>query len=931
MADERVLRLKVDPRDLEQGIRRAQAQLRRLGDSAQRTERHLDSLVTGFRGATAALAAIGVGDAVRRLGLVTRELALLGSAAEETRNKFGAVFGSSAGGLGSFLSDFSNRAGLATAAAQNLTASTGVLLQGMGFLRSESAAVAEQALRLSADWASFADLPTEQVLEGINAALAGETERLRPLIGFISQADVAERALADTGKTLEGTLTRQERAMATLAIFTERSESAIGDLDRTSDSAANQMRRLQASVTDLRTEVGTGLVPALSEALDLLNEFIDKQGQSIVATGSGFFGAAIGAAQGFVDTPLPGQARGSGAIVQAIIQGFESVRNAEIASIAATVPPNQRPAGFPSQDRLDEARQRAAQRAAEEAARAEQAEQRARAVSEALKGVDDQLRTLTTTANVFGQGVDLNAQIGAVRSGITDLVSQGLTPASVEIQNLVGVLRELEGAARDQALSQVGLLSAARRGRTEFGVQRIGADLTRGAPIDSFDVQRVLPGSGDPVVKLFTEPLESLREEANAAAQALAGLPREFDGIRRFLSDNLDPTRILSGVASSLISGGISSIVSGAAGLFSESDESRQRRITLESNTAALDRLTRGVGELGRGLLSTSGNTFGSIDDAIDRALALQGPNPLVNEVAVDLAFRRNLEQAGLTFADAARLAQEYSITLDGTVASLEAFNQALDLNAFERFFNTPEGQFDLAQRRFDLLDIDDPNAQIRELQRILINSTSGSLQDAFRDLDFTGSNPNAFIEDFLDDLASGAITREDLGDLGVNGILDIIAQLERLGDAAEGTAQGLQEVERILNNPSGFRVDLARFLASDPVGPPVVPPPEPTSPPAGTIPPSAPPGAPSGPNPGSGATPVGSGEQFSRDDVVGQGLVLVETPSINVTLQVPPGASRADLEQLWDGLEQVIVDRANQGGAQRIQRVLRASRGSLS
>ena len=107
---------------------------------------------------------------------------------------------------------------------------------------------------------------------GINSALTGEREQMKQLGIVVTEADVQARAFANTGKDVAKTLTQQEKATATLQIITEKAGVAVGDLDRTSGSAANVFRRLVARFKEIRDAIATALMPAFREVLGGLEE-----------------------------------------------------------------------------------------------------------------------------------------------------------------------------------------------------------------------------------------------------------------------------------------------------------------------------------------------------------------------------------------------------------------------------------------------------------------------------------------------------------------------------------------------------------------------------------------------------------------------------------------------------------------------------------
>lgn len=200
-----------------------------------------------------------------------RRMFELGSATEETADKFRVVMGPAIHEATAFVQDFAIKAGLTTQELQELYSQTVILTKGLGMGVHAAADFGEEVIRLAADMASLNNTSTADVLQRINAALAGETDSLRTLTGFISQTEIQKRALADTGKDLATQLTKEEKAVATLAIIQERASDAIGNLDLTQSSAANTAKRVSARFRELRDRVARGLLPAFAQMFGLLD------------------------------------------------------------------------------------------------------------------------------------------------------------------------------------------------------------------------------------------------------------------------------------------------------------------------------------------------------------------------------------------------------------------------------------------------------------------------------------------------------------------------------------------------------------------------------------------------------------------------------------------------------------------------------------
>jgi len=230
----------------------------------------------GKVGAALGSMASGVGIAAAGIAAVawpTKMIFDLGSSIEETGSKFATVFGPEASAqVTSFLEGFANKAGMTMNEAKGLVSTTGAIAQGLGFSQKESAKFSTEITSLAGDLSSFNNIPTEQVLMGINSALTGEREQMKQLGIVVTEADVQARAFANTGKDVAKTLTQQEKATATLQIITEKAGVAVGDLDRTSGSAANVFRRLVARFKEIRDAISTALMPAFREVLGQVEE-----------------------------------------------------------------------------------------------------------------------------------------------------------------------------------------------------------------------------------------------------------------------------------------------------------------------------------------------------------------------------------------------------------------------------------------------------------------------------------------------------------------------------------------------------------------------------------------------------------------------------------------------------------------------------------
>lgn len=186
--------------------------------------------------------------ALQQLVAYAGRLYELATAAEETGSKFATVFGPAASDLDGALRALANRAGLTQTEIRGLASTIGAVAQGLGMGQRASADYAAEVVALSADIASFSNVQggAERVTQAVISAMTGEREALKSLGIVINEEAVKQRQAARAAEGHADAMTDAGKAAATLDLITEKAGAAVGDLERTSDSAANTGRRLAA-------------------------------------------------------------------------------------------------------------------------------------------------------------------------------------------------------------------------------------------------------------------------------------------------------------------------------------------------------------------------------------------------------------------------------------------------------------------------------------------------------------------------------------------------------------------------------------------------------------------------------------------------------------------------------------------------------------
>ncbi len=284
----------------------------------------------GLRRAFLAVIASGGG-----LVFVFKKIFDAGAGVLETQSKFNTVFGESAERMGVFNKEFARTAGLSETIGQGLLATTASIVQGLGFSTNASADFSQAVLRLAGDLASFNNIPTAETARAIQGALTGEREMLKRLGIVLREVDVKQRALALSGGNAARAADEQVRATASLQLISERAGKAVGDLNRTQDSAENTAKRVKAAFADQFNQLSTDLLPVLKQLLPLFEELANKA-EAATARVAGFITTLFDLA-GLTNATLREELRAFAELPEAQLQPRADQLRAEIAGKRAEI------------------------------------------------------------------------------------------------------------------------------------------------------------------------------------------------------------------------------------------------------------------------------------------------------------------------------------------------------------------------------------------------------------------------------------------------------------------------------------------------------------------------------------------------------------------------------------------------------------------
>jgi hypothetical protein len=261
------------------------------------------------------------------------------------------IFGRAADSVKKFSEQASDAFGISKRAALEGANTFAAFGKNAGLQGQPLAKFSTKLVGLAGDLASFRGTSTEQAIEAVGAALRNEAEPIRAYGVLLDEGTLKARAMAmglvhatadvtkvksaqiaavtaqrayneavkDHGKNseeasiaasklelaqsklqtaTEGTvpdLTQQQKVLAAQAEIFAQTSDAQGDFERTSKSAANQQKALQANVENMQAALGTALLPALEKVLPVvqtLAKFFEENSGVLVPLTAALLGLA---------------------------------------------------------------------------------------------------------------------------------------------------------------------------------------------------------------------------------------------------------------------------------------------------------------------------------------------------------------------------------------------------------------------------------------------------------------------------------------------------------------------------------------------------------------------------------------------------------------------------------------------------------------
>ncbi|QCB93296.1 hypothetical protein [Cellulomonas shaoxiangyii] len=246
-----------------------------MGDEAGKSgKRSFVAAGAALAGAMAASFAVaGAAQITQAVGSFLADAIGSASGLEQSIGGVDAVFKESADTIHEWAKGAADGVGLAQAEYNELATVIGAQLKNMGVPLGEVAVKTNDLVELGADLAAQFGGSTSEAVSALSSLLRGERDPIERYGVSINDASIqakkAEMGLSD----LTGEADRNANMQATLALLTQQTADAQGAFARESGTLAGAQQRLTAELENMKTEIGTALMPVVT---DLLGVFRDQ-------------------------------------------------------------------------------------------------------------------------------------------------------------------------------------------------------------------------------------------------------------------------------------------------------------------------------------------------------------------------------------------------------------------------------------------------------------------------------------------------------------------------------------------------------------------------------------------------------------------------------------------------------------------------------
>ena len=233
---------------------------------------------------------------IRAIAAFANKCVTLASNLVEVENVVATAFPKMYEYVDNFAKNAASKFGLSETMAKQYIGTFGAMAQAFGFTEKQAAAMSTTLTGLAGDVASFYNITQDEAYNKLKSVFTGETESLKELGIVMTQSALDSYAMANGFGHTTSAMSEAEKVALRYSFVQEKLAMAQGDVARTSNSWANQIRYLKVQIQTLGSMIGQLIMKVLSPLVQAINFVLAK----IIDLGKGFasiFGKKSGIGQ----------------------------------------------------------------------------------------------------------------------------------------------------------------------------------------------------------------------------------------------------------------------------------------------------------------------------------------------------------------------------------------------------------------------------------------------------------------------------------------------------------------------------------------------------------------------------------------------------------------------------------------------------------
>lgn len=250
---------------------------RELSSFEKKTQKIAKSIQKGFQERIGHKLFDGLAGAARRIPGMLNDAIGLASSLNEEIGKSEFLFGKNAKAINDWAKTLDEALGLSELEAMQAAGTFGGLFRTMGMTEAQAADMSKRMIQLAVDMGSFNEESTGDAIQAIGAALRGESEPIRRFNVLLNDATLKAKAFEMGIHDGKSVLPPATKALASYEVILEQAAIQSGNFAETSHGLANSQKILQAKAANAQTQIGKGLVPVMTELVNVMVELDWKE------------------------------------------------------------------------------------------------------------------------------------------------------------------------------------------------------------------------------------------------------------------------------------------------------------------------------------------------------------------------------------------------------------------------------------------------------------------------------------------------------------------------------------------------------------------------------------------------------------------------------------------------------------------------------